>query len=180
MKSIQEHIILIGFKHVGKTSVGRELAVLLGRPFVDLDDEIEAQFERDYQRKLPCRTIMQEYGQPFFRGLESKVLHGALEKNAGVIALGGGTPLSPDNQAMLTPYTLVHVTASRDTVFSRIMEQGRPTFFPAEEDPRESFQKLWTERDIIYRDLADFTVQNDGAITEAIKNIESLMKERIG
>ena len=169
---MQDHVILIGFKHAGKTSVGRELAVLLARPFIDLDDEIERRHQKS------CRTIMKEQGQAFFRELEREALRDTLEKKVCVMALGGGAPLSARNQALLLPYTLVHVTASPDLVFDRIMAHGRPAFFPDNEDPQEAFKKLWEARDVIYRDIADFSVQNDGEIIEAAQAITKLVKER--
>lgn len=41
MESLCPHVILIGPMGVGKTSVGRELARLLDRPFLDSDAEVE-------------------------------------------------------------------------------------------------------------------------------------------
>ncbi len=35
-----KHLIIIGFKNVGKSTVGRNLSVQLQMPFIDLDDEI--------------------------------------------------------------------------------------------------------------------------------------------
>ena len=41
-RPIARPIALLGLRCSGKTSVGRVLAELLGRPFVDLDDETRA------------------------------------------------------------------------------------------------------------------------------------------
>ena len=45
----EQHIFLVGPMGVGKTSVGRQLAGLLHRPFVDVDAEIESRSGADIQ-----------------------------------------------------------------------------------------------------------------------------------
>jgi shikimate kinase len=42
--AVDKHLALIGFMGAGKTMLGRELAQLTNRPFVDTDEEIEKRF----------------------------------------------------------------------------------------------------------------------------------------
>ena len=59
------NIVLVGMPGCGKTTVGRELARLSGKPFVDLDEEIV----RRAGRSIP--EIFREEGEAAFRELEN-------------------------------------------------------------------------------------------------------------
>ena len=65
-------IILIGFKHVGKTVIGRALADQLKWPFRDLDEAIEQLFTKETQAHKTCRQIMKAHGSAYFRELEKE------------------------------------------------------------------------------------------------------------
>jgi shikimate kinase len=65
----EQHIFLVGPMGVGKTTVGKQLASLLHRPFVDVDAEIESRCGADIQ------WIFDMEGEQGFRKRESKVLN---------------------------------------------------------------------------------------------------------
>lgn len=79
-------LIVNGFMASGKSSVGKRVAELSGRPFVDLDSRIEARFG------APVSRIFSEQGEAAFRRAEREELLAALEPSgeAPVIAVGGG------------------------------------------------------------------------------------------
>lgn len=164
-------ILLIGFKHVGKSVIGRELAFRLGWPFIDLDKAIERAFENKYQEKCSCRQIMEKRGQSYFRNLEKKVLVQAIQSTPSVISLGGGTPMDEENQKLIKCHKVIHITAPRETVFKRIMSEGRPAFFSVEEPPLEAFNRLWDEREKIYQKLTGFSVNNNGSVVSGVAQI---------
>lgn len=173
---VNKHIILIGFKHVGKSVIGRTLAEKVRRPFLDLDEQIELEFLKESGQKFNCRQIMKNNGERFFRDLESRVLARILMNSPAVISLGGGTPLAKDNQQLIKQHRLVLVNAPKGIVFERIMINGRPAFFSPEETPLESFQKLWEERKKVYEELSEVTVENSGSVTQAAEDIISQLK----
>ena len=81
----EQHIFLVGPMGVGKTTVGKQLASLLHRPFVDIDAEIESRCGADIQ------WIFDMEGEKGFRERESKVLQDIIDSNpSSVIATGGG------------------------------------------------------------------------------------------
>lgn len=165
------HIVLFGFKHVGKSIIGQQLAIPLQRNFFDTDAITEQLFEKKFDKKLTCREIMQNFGTDFFSQLEQQALVQLLQTPPAIIALGGGTPLSEENQKLLKPHVLIHVLAPADVVFERIRQSGLPAFFAKDQDPRSSFQQLWQQRQAVYQHLAHITIHNDGSIQHAVAQI---------
>ena len=67
-------VFLIGFMGSGKTTVGRTLARILGRTFLDTDEMIVQ------DQQMPITQIFEKYGEPYFRDLETGLLR-KLEKD---------------------------------------------------------------------------------------------------
>lgn len=169
-----KHIVLIGFKSVGKTVIGKRLAKELGKTFLDLDIAVE----RKYGQDVGCRDIIAKEGEAYFRDLESGALADILNtKEPVVLALGGGAVQLPKNQALLRGNTVVYISSSPDILFDRIMRGGRPSFFPGGMSDREAFLKLYSERKPTYEKIATIKVQNNKGVEstarEIIKNLES-------
>ena len=167
-----KHVILIGFKNAGKTVIGRRLAERLGRKFADLDAEIEK------REGVRVREMVQKNGEPKLRKLESVQLKRVLASPEPlVLALGGGTPMLGENQKLIAEHTVVLVTGRKDLIFSRIMRNGRPPFFPRKGSDREAFENIYGQREPVYERLAMVKVKNNGTVEEAveeiIKNLES-------
>ena len=83
-------LFLIGFMASGKTSVGRAIAELQGRRFVDLDDEIAAMGE-------PVAALVAR-DEPEFRRREAAALASVISRGGDVVvATGGGAAAYGDN-----------------------------------------------------------------------------------
>lgn len=164
-------IILIGFKNVGKSSIGLELAREMQSSFIDLDEAIETAYAATKTKKLNCREIAEVHGEGYFRALEKNVFAETIQKKPAVLSLGGGTVMDGDNQALLKGHVVIHITAPYDLVFERIMSNGLPSFFPADESPRTSFHLLWEERDAVYKQLATFSIYNGSTVLAAVEKI---------
>jgi len=63
---VQSNIVLTGFMGTGKTAVGRRLARVLGREFLDLDELVEE------QAGLSIVEVFARRGEAAFRRLESR------------------------------------------------------------------------------------------------------------
>lgn len=168
---LTKHLILIGFKNTGKSVIGYELAKHLHERFVDLDKVIETLYADTNAETLNCRQIMQVRGEDFFRQLEHDALKKVIAGKASIISLGGGTPLHESNQKLIKPFTIIHITAPRGIVFERIMVNGRPAFFLSNEDPFDSFNRIWDEREAVYKTLASFTIDNNGSKKAGVDQI---------
>ena len=67
----EKSIVFIGFMGVGKTTIGEMVAKKLYRDFVDIDQEIEKEFN------MPTSQIFKEHGETFFRQKEKEVISSA-------------------------------------------------------------------------------------------------------
>lgn len=85
------NIFIMGMPGSGKSTFARAYAYFAGKKFLDFDTF----FEKSVNMSIP--KVFQTQGLNGFRLLESKVLHTLADKKNYVIALGGGTLLSPEN-----------------------------------------------------------------------------------
>jgi shikimate kinase len=89
-------VFLIGYMACGKSSLGKALAEAMTLPFIDLDTEIER------ISNASITSIIEHQGELKFRQLESNVLKQTIaEKEHGVFALGGGTPVFYNHMELL-------------------------------------------------------------------------------
>ncbi len=160
------HIYLVGFMGVGKSTVGRALAERLGRPFADLDAEIETRCGR-----APGAVIRQE-GESAFRDRETEALRGlAAAEDPLVVACGGGAVLRDANIALMRASgAVVWLRASAATCRSRA-EGGADR--PLLGDVAEA-ERLLRERAGRYA-LAGITVETDGL--SAAETVEAIVRE---
>ena len=166
MNEKKKHIVLIGFKNVGKTVIGKMLAERLGRTFMDLDAEVEK------RQGMRVREMVEKGGEAKFRKIESEQLRKVLASTEPlVLALGGGTPMLTDNQKLISEHNVVLITARKSTVFARVMKGGRPPFFPKGGSDRESFEKIYAQREPVYARIAHIKVRNERSVEDAVAEI---------
>ncbi|MCB0771034.1 MAG: shikimate kinase [Flavobacteriales bacterium] len=166
------HILLIGFMCCGKSSVGRELAPVLGMPFRDLDRAIE-------ERVGPILPFFQSEGEEAFRSVEREVLEGLLDGPDAVIATGGGTPCERDNlDIMLAKGTVVWLDVPLDDLMPRIERAGgdRPLLHGLEGNAlRARVCELLESRLPIYG-KAEWIVQANAAVGVVADRIHAAVK----
>lgn len=152
MVSAGENIFLVGPMGSGKTTVGRQLASASARDFVDSDREIEIRTGVD----IPY--IFEREGETGFRRRESLILHELCARRGVVLATGGGAVLDPENRRVLAQRGLVvYLRASVREQFERTSRsRHRPLL--AAGDRRQTLQRLWEEREPLYREIADLVV----------------------
>ena len=78
------NIYLIGMPGTGKTTIGKLLAKKLSYEFVDLDHQIEK------DALMFIDEIFEQYGEKFFRELETKALKEVSTGTNKIISTGGG------------------------------------------------------------------------------------------
>lgn len=171
-KRIDRPIVLVGLMGVGKSSVGRRLASLLGCPFIDADDEIEA------SAQMSIQEIFDTFGEDYFRDGERRVIARLIEEGDGpkVIATGGGAFCNPETRALILDRTIaVWLDSDIDTLVERTSRKGdRPLLKNG--DPREILTRLREERRSAYSQAPIHIPSGNGphghTVTRVLKGID--------
>lgn len=142
----QTNLVLIGMPGSGKTTVGRELARLCGKSFVDVDEEIARAAGK------PIPEIFAQEGEEAFRMLESRILKEACAQSGRVIATGGGVVLHMENWKTMRRTGRAYRLERR---LEDLATEGRPL------SKSGNLAKMEQIREPLYRAAADAAVQND-------------------
>ena len=141
----------------GKSTIGLELAQRLGRPFLDVDAEIE--------RTAVISKLFDEGREAEFRAEEARVAIDALSRaEPSVIALGGGAVETPPIREALEKraFTLA-VDVDVDTAWERSRQTDRPL---ARDEA--GFRALYARRAPLYVQVSDAGVSDvDDAVLGA-------------
>lgn len=151
------NVVLIGMPGCGKTTVGRELARLTGRPLVDLDEEVARAAGRSIE------VIFREEGEGEFRRLECEAAAKAGRESGRIIVTGGGVVKDFENN-----YPSLHQNGrichlERDTFL--LERRGRPLSLSADLD------SMYRERLPMYRRFRDAAVVNDASPRDAAEAV---------
>ncbi|MBT9585731.1 shikimate kinase [bacterium] len=147
----RRNVYLVGFMGTGKTTIGRELARLMGRKFIDVDQEIERRFT------LTVAEIFASRGESVFRQAEEDV---ALELSAEtnrIVATGGGTILNPRIfDAFEGSGMLVCLYTQQQDLVDRLQRTDKRPLLKgqSEEEVRLRVERLLEERQVVYNKVA--------------------------
>lgn len=164
--SCAENLFFIGFMGAGKTTIGRTVAHLLGRPFVDTDHEIEARCG------VRIATIFELEGEAGFRDRETRMLDELTGRSGIVLATGGGAILRAENRAMLRARgRVIYLDATLPDLWRRVRRnQNRPLLHGS--NPRARLEALYGERDPLYRETAHVIMPaHTGSVAQAASHV---------
>jgi shikimate kinase len=151
--SLPRTVALVGLMGAGKSAIGKRLAVRLGLPFVDADDEIE--------RAAGCSIseFFEKYGEQEFRAGERRVIGRLLEETPRILSTGGGAYMDPETRGLMkTRAITVWLRAELDVLFDRVKKRThRPLL--RQGDPKEILARLMHQRYPIYAE-ADIVVES--------------------
>src|SRR6478609_5675388 len=88
----EKSIVFIGFMGVGKTTIGQLVAKKLFRSFVDIDQEIEKEYN------MPTSQIFKLIGEKAFREKEKEVISNFSKQKLKILSLGGGAFLQKETR----------------------------------------------------------------------------------
>ncbi len=155
-----KNVVLIGMPGCGKSSVGRKLSALTGRPFYDTDQLLCE------KAGMTVPEIFAQQGEKGFRELETAVLKEIGNQSGAVIAAGGGVVTVPENRYWLSQNgTIVLLNYAID----KLETAGRP--LSLQKSPRQ----LFAERKTLYEEWCDSAFYNDGK-SDTAKKIKHALK----
>src|SRR5436190_19853103 len=156
--ALNRHLALVGFMGAGKSTVGPQAAERLGRPFIDLDRDLE----QDLGTTIP--ELFGQRGEAVFRMQEEGHAIAALRlPDPAVIALGGGAVQTPSirNELRDRAFTVL-LEVDPDTAWQRSAGGDRPLA----QDESE-FRALYERRRELYDEIADAHVYDTDDIVLA-------------
>lgn len=164
-------VILTGFMGSGKTAVGRGLADTLGYDYRDIDAIVEGRMG------MSIAEAFAREGEAFFRAEEEVVIREELGApgEGKVISLGGGAVTSAGVREMLRDEDfVVWIDVDVATAFERSRDGKRPLA-----QDRGEFERLYRERESLYRQVADFVVEaGNRGIDELVGEVAALLEGR--
>ena len=168
------NINLIGYRGCGKTAVGRNLAEVLQRPFVDSDVVI---VER---AKVSITEFVAKWGWERFRWLEAEVISDYCQQNEIVLATGGGAVLARENRRLLQKSGITFwLQASPETTLERLDSDPQSSILRpplSTLDRADEIQTGLKEREPFYRELADYIVPVDQRnVNEIVQQIVKIL-----
>ncbi len=163
------NIYLIGLMGAGKTTMGKKLARALGWPFYDSDRVIEE------STGVSIPMIFEYEGEQGFRDREQEVITQLTGLSGIVLATGGGAILREQNRRQLKDNGLVvYLQCSIDRILQRTRRDSQRPLLQTE-NPRQKLEQLLKEREPLYRECADITV--DTGIMQSKAALKTILRE---
>jgi shikimate kinase len=158
----------------GKSTIGRQIARQLHLEFFDSDSEIERRTGADIS------WVFELEGEEGFRAREEKVIEELTENMGIVLATGGGSVMSKESRNRLSARgVVVYLKTPIEKQLARTQRDKRRPLIAEADDPRQVLEQLAQERDPLYEEIADITVQTDDqsakfVVNDIIDQLESI------
>ena len=159
------NIFMIGFMGCGKSTVASKLNQMYGMHVVEMDQEISN------QQKMSIQDIFEQYGEEYFRDLETALLKKIATGSEQVVSCGGGVVLREENVAeMKKSGHIVLLTAKPENVLQRVQKDDNRPILKGRKTV-EDIAALIEARKPKYEAAADIVVATDD------KSIEDICQE---
>lgn len=148
------NLVMVGFMGAGKTTIGRRLARRLGYFFLDMDNFIVREENKEISE------IFSEHGELFFRQMETNLLRRLISVENTIVSTGGGVVGTEGNFELLRKIgTTVYLKAPREDIIERLKRsQHRPL---VQENLEETVFSLMKKRAPLY-EQADHIIETQG------------------
>lgn len=170
---------LIGYRAVGKTTIGRLLAAELGLQFQDTDRLVEIRSGKT------IAAIVDDTGWDGFREIEKRVLQQAAGMDNALVSTGGGAVLHEDVWRDIKEKAgVIWLRAEPSVILARLREDNmtksqRPSL--SDNGVFAEIEEILASRIALYRSQADFTVDTDKmAVDEAVAVIARWCRNKTG
>lgn len=158
------NIVLVGFSQSGKTTVGKLLAEKTQQTFIELEEELE----KEYQKTTP--ELIEEMGVEQFRSLEKEVMEKMMCRKNKVIALQSNCTCDEEIAATLSKIgTVVYLHTDKSELCKRqeqccdVASDVNPGKFNENE-----FSAEFAQKDPLFFGAAGIIIQTAGKTPEEI------------
>ncbi len=160
------NIFLIGFMGAGKSTIARGLSEKLEMQRVEMDELIVQ------KQQMSISEIFDEYGELYFRNLESNCLIELQKQKQTVVSCGGGIVMREDNRdTMKQNGRVVLLTATPETILERVKDSDERPILNNHMNV-DYIAGLMEKRRERYQAAADVTIQTDNkTVTEICDEI---------
>jgi shikimate kinase len=168
-------IVLIGMMGAGKSSIGKRLAVRLGIPFKDADNEIEE------AANTTIEEIFENHGEAFFRSGERRVIQRLLGEAPVVVATGGGAFVDLDTRKAINDAGIaIWLKADLEVLLARVRRRSNRPLLKGP-DPEGTMRRLVEERYPAYEEapihIHSREVSHDVVIEEVLLSLDRYLAD---
>lgn len=169
------NFVLCGMMGSGKTRLGKRIAELSFRNWLDTDDVIVEKYGK-------ISEIFEKFGEAYFREKETETVKTLCELDGYVFSTGGGLVLKEENVRLLkTSGKILYLRAKKETLLSRLSEDTKRPLLQGRESLEEKIDRLLKERAPVYERVADVVLDVDGKSVEenarrALKLLQGIEK----
>lgn len=166
---ILKKVYLVGYMGSGKSAIGKRVSFATKLPFYDMDTEIVKKMG------MPIPEIFEQYGEAYFRQLETEFLRTFRDEYC-IIATGGGVSMRQENRELMRNSGIVFfLNAPFRDIWRRIAtDKNRPI---VRRSSRNELDKLYNNRRPDYISAAHFIVETE---RRSLRDITTYIAFQIG
>ena len=162
---LNEHIFLIGFMGCGKSTNARYLCRMTGAEQMEMDQEIVE------EQGMAITDIFANYGEEYFRNLETELIRSMKDREPMVVSCGGGAVLREENvELMKSCGKIVLLTATPESIFDHVKHSTDRPVLNGNMNV-EYIAELMEKRRAKYEAAADLTISTE------MKNAREICEE---
>ena len=154
----RRNIVLIGMPTSGKTTLAEMIASHTGRPLLEMDEVLVDRLG------MSIKDCFAQYGEAYFRHMETELAKDLRNKEGIVISTGGGIIKNEENMRYLHENGIV-IAIDRDPAL----------LYPTDSRPLSStvdaVKVLYEERKYLYKKYSDVVVDNNGSLQNTFDKI---------
>lgn len=162
-----KNVYLIGMMGAGKTCIGKIVAQMTHRHFVDTDALIEK------SAGMTVAEIFAAEGEEGFRNRETEVIAALAKKRNYIVSTGGGVVVTPENRRLMkTSGIVIWLKRNLNTIIANPRIRRRPLLAKNE----KIIFDIMNKREPLYKKACDFVVYNDEDRMETVAEILRIIK----
>jgi shikimate kinase len=156
------NVFLVGFMGAGKSTIARDLMEKLEMDRVEMDEMIVQ------KQGMSISEIFDEYGEAYFRNLESNTLIELQKRKQTIVSCGGGVVMRAENaDHMKKNGRVVLLTAKPETILERVKDSDERPILNNHMNV-EFIAELMEKRRERYLAVADVIIETDAKTVSQI------------